>query len=76
MEVGKRRKHLIKLAEKFQYICHWCKHKYKIEELSRDHLTRLRQIKLDGKSKAKRYRTTGGKDNIVLSCKLCNLSRN
>lgn len=53
------------LAEKHKYICYWCKKKFPLDELSRDHIqTRTREWK-GGKAKGE----------CVLACIFCNQKR-
>ena len=74
---------LITLAKRFNFTCYWCKDVFKLEELSRDHIKRYRQLVREGIIKERKgrrrrgggSRASGGKNNLVLACKVCNLSR-
>ena len=55
------------IAEKYNYICYWCKKKYELQDLSRDHIVPVR--------KSYRGGGKGGLNNTLLSCKCCNLER-
>jgi len=60
--MSKGREQLYRLAKKFNYTCFYCRKKFKIHELSREHLI--------PKSKG-----GGSGRNIVLACKMCNQAR-
>jgi 5-methylcytosine-specific restriction endonuclease McrA len=53
------------LAEQNNYTCYWCNTKFKLDELSRDHINPV--------NKGKHRRNKNGK--CVLACKLCNQQR-
>jgi hypothetical protein len=55
---------LINLAKKYNYTCYWCKQKYPLEDLSRDHVVPLnnRWAKRDS-------------GDILLACIFCNQKR-
>lgn len=68
------------LAIDFDYTCYWCKERFPLQMLSRDHLVRLRTLKRLGLVETKKKsssgnRPTGGRHNIVLACKVCNFER-
>ena len=58
---------LIDLAIKYNFTCYWCHKKFRIEELSRDHINPIR--------KKHRNESTKTGDRFVLACKCCNISR-
>ena len=56
---------LINLAKKYNYICYWCKKKFLLEDLSRDHI-------ITGKRRKGTKRQRGP---MVLACIFCNQER-
>lgn len=69
------------LAEKYNYTCYYCKWPFRLSELSRDHIIRVRDLVKMGiikKAANKKYSKAighfGGK-NLRLACKVCNLQR-
>lgn len=56
---------LITLAEKYNYKCYWCKKKFPLDELSRDHIIPLNKGRNRGKDNGK----------VLLSCIFCNQDR-
>jgi hypothetical protein len=58
---------LEKLAKKYKYRCFWCKRKFRLFELSRDHIeTNLRKY---------RHQDIKNNGECVLACKQCNQNR-
>lgn len=55
------------LAKAYNYRCYWCRKKFDLIDLSRDHIIPVR--------KSHRGGGKGGFDKVVLACKCCNLSR-
>lgn len=58
---------LVNLAKKYNYTCHWCKNKFPLEELERDHIKTGQR-----KYRGQQLTTRGG---VLLSCKQCNRDR-
>jgi len=62
---------LIDLAKKYNYTCYWCKRKFLLHELSRDHINPV--------SKQTKDRSTNRNTEIygktILACKVCNNAR-
>jgi len=59
---------LITLAKQYNYTCYWCKKKWKLEDLTRDHIIPYSQTK-------KSWKRGGGhsrKGKCVLACIICN----
>ena len=57
---------LLTLAKRFNYTCYWCNRKWRLEDLSRDHIVPLNR----------RHRGGGDKyGKCVLSCIVCNSIR-
>ena len=61
---------LLDLAIKHDFTCYWCHKKFRLEELSRDHINPLNKHHRPGGSN--RWGNIG---SCVLSCKVCNQSR-
>jgi len=51
------------LAEQNNYVCYWCKEKFALEDLSRDHIEPKKRGKVKPSGKC------------VLSCRFCNMKR-
>lgn len=60
---------LINLAKRYNYICFWCKKKFKLEELSRDHIEPLNCKRVGGGGGNRQH------GECVLACKVCNQNR-
>lgn len=62
---------LITLATKYGFQCYWCKHKFPLEDLSRDHITPVNRSYRGGGSKWNTKHT----GEVVLACITCNANR-
>lgn len=62
---------LINLAKKYNFICFWCKHKFPLDELSRDHIYPVHRPR----SGAGKGGGEGCKGECVLACIFCNQKR-
>ena len=58
------------LAEKYHYICYWCKKKHPLEDLSRDHIEPVRRGRFGMTGGG-----TGNAKELVLACISCNADR-
>lgn len=56
---------LVALATRYKYTCYWCKKKFELEDLSRDHIIPTNE--------SRRNSNKGGK--CVLACIFCNQKR-
>lgn len=66
------------LAERYNYTCCYCHKKWRLDELSREHIVPYRKLYpgVKGKGGGSCRGNAGLKNNLKLACKVCNLSKN
>lgn len=61
---------LLALAEKHNFTCYWCHNKFRLGELSRDHI-----IPILKHNRGQSTKSNSERNRSVLACKLCNHKR-